>query len=48
MLQNKKQSNLCQFLPPGSSIGPNVLQNFYSVKNHKIVNNSTTTESREK
>jgi hypothetical protein len=38
----------CQFLMPGSSIGPSMFCNFYLVKNHKIANNSATTEARKK
>ncbi len=49
-----------QFLLPGGSIGPRYVSkllfseksqkfwNFYLVKNHKIANNSATTEAREK
>jgi hypothetical protein len=33
---------------PGGSIGSYTFWEFYLVKNHKIVNNSTTTETREK
>jgi hypothetical protein len=39
----------CQFLSPGGSIVPRyVFCNFYTVKNHKIAKNSTTTKAREK
>ncbi len=38
----------CQFLPPGGSIGPRYILQLYLVKNHKIANNSATTEAREK
>ncbi len=38
----------CQFLLPGGSIGSDMFCKFYLVKNHKIANNSATTEAREK
>ncbi len=37
-----------QFLPSGGSIGTDMFCNFYFVKIHKIANNSSTTEAKEK
>jgi hypothetical protein len=38
----------CQFQAPGGSMGPRYVLQLYFVKNHQIVNNSTTTKAREK
>jgi hypothetical protein len=35
-------------LAPGGSVGSRYVCNFYSLKNHKIAKNSTTTKDREK
>ncbi len=38
----------CQFLPPGGSMGPIYVYNFYFVTNHKIAKKSTNTKARER
>jgi hypothetical protein len=38
----------CQFLSPGGSMSPRHILQFFKVKNHQIVNNSSTAEATEK
>jgi hypothetical protein len=38
----------CHFLQPSGSMSPGYVWQLYLVKNHKITNNSTTTETGEK
>jgi hypothetical protein len=41
----KSAASLCQQV---AALVPDMFSNFYLVKNHKIANNSATTEAREK
>ncbi len=45
--ENNKQlrSISCPFLPPGGSMDPGYICNFYLVKNEENDNNSTTTDT---
>jgi hypothetical protein len=43
--EGKSAANLCQQV---AALIPDMFSNFYLVKNHKIVNNSATTEATEK